>query len=438
MSKWEIRNCYDSHTHFLATGQVSDGLNLRDLKSPDDVQHISIQPQYMRSTWLTGFGWDQNLWQQQQLPTKTQLDQIFPDQPVFFSRVDGHSSWLNSKAIQELEKLGMDFSKNPVGGNIVRDPSGQPSGVLQDQAHIQALMRLPDFTDEQNKTFLKSSMKIFNRAGFTHVRDMSMTFSQWNLLCELQNQNAMTVCLEGFVTAESAGDLERAYAEVQKCWINPNPFLRMKGLKIFIDGSLGSKTAYLSKPYVGTTQSGLLSWTSVEIEQAIAFAWIKKCEIAIHVIGDQAAHLAAEAARRVSASGLLGRLHLEHVQLLRPETIQILKPLHVHCHMQPCHWLSDHNWLNQSIGDLKSYLFPWESLRKNKIPVFFGSDSPIEPTSLLRNWRALNESELSKIPKLNDDWMKYHAHPDSSWTNSHTVFDQERIHQVYFQGEPLL
>ncbi|MBC7457062.1 MAG: amidohydrolase family protein [Bdellovibrionaceae bacterium] len=438
MEKLEIKNCYDSHTHFVATGQTSLGLSLQDLKSPSDIKNKIIKPEYYQGHWINGFGWDQYLWSDSALPTKEILDYIFPDTPVFLSRVDGHASWINSAAITELKKNNYDFSKDPVGGRIERDALGNPTGVLFDQAHIQALLKIPFFSDEQTISHIKESFRLFNQAGFTHIRDLSMNFHTAQILNSLQQKNEQTACIDAFITIENIDDLQRGLADFEKCKMLPNPFLRVHGLKFFVDGSLGSETAFISQPYVGTTNRGMMAWSFEDIRTAIHFCWSRKIEVAFHVIGDSSVEMVVKAAREVSASGVLGKLHLEHVQLLRPDVIHMMKPLHVHCHMQPCHWLSDKKWLKDKIGDLTKYLFQWELLRKNKIPVSFGSDSPIEPTSLIRNLAALKDTELHGIPKLNADFNSFHAHPDGAWTSSKTIFDSEKIHEVHFNGQRIV
>lgn len=422
----------------MATGQTSLGLHLQDLKSAHDIKNKIIKPEYYQGHWINGFGWDQHLWPDSKLPTKEILDEIFPNTPVFLSRVDGHASWINSAAIKELKKNNYDFSLDPVGGRIERDSSGEPTGILFDQAHIQALLKIPFYSVEQTTLQIKESIRLFNQAGFTHVRDLSMNSQVAEILHSLQKKGEQTVCLDGFITVENVDDLQRGLTDFEKCKSFPNPFLRVHGLKVFVDGSLGSETAFLSQPYLGTTNKGMMAWSIEEIRTAIHFCWSRKIEVAFHVIGDAAVEMVVKAAREVSASGILGKLHLEHVQLLRPDVIHMMKPLHVHCHMQPCHWLSDKKWLKNKIGDLNKYLFQWELLRKNKIPVSFGSDSPIEPTSLIRNLEALKDTELHGIPKLNASFESFHGHPDSAWTNSKTIYDSGKIHEVHFNGQRII
>lgn len=418
---FKIQNAFDSHCHFLATGQVAAGLSLKNLNSPQDVKQLKIQPHHFQGKWLVGFGWDQNQWEQSQFPNQTILDDVFPNTPVIFSRADGHASWLNSAAAAELN-LKADFN-----------------GVLFDNQHIEALMTLPPFTTAQNKNFAEISQKLFNKGGFTHVRDLSMTWPTWLMLSQMSEKKELTICIESFVTVENANDLSRVLAEIEQMQQAPNPQLRIQGVKLFLDGSLGSKTAYISKKYLESDSNGQLSWDLNDVKQVMKQTWQQGLEFAVHTIGDEAVHQVVKMAREISAEGILGRLHLEHVQIIRSETIQLMKPLHVTCHMQPCHWLSDHSWLKKVLPtELLRKSFSWEALRKNKIPLQFGSDSPIEAASLVDNKKALVESTKAGWPALNDNWIKYHQHPDASWTKSWTELSDEKIQQVYFKGEPLL
>lgn len=415
---FEIKNCYDSHTHFVATGQVSLGLKLQDLTSSEDIKNKIIKPEHFQGHWLVGFGWDHNQWVDSSLPTKEILDRIFPDTPVLFSRVDGHASWVNSRALTELNQSG--------------------TGLLLEQDHIAALVQLPRFSETQLKSQIRESIRLFNQAGFTHVRDLSMNFQTATLLNDFYMSHELTLCLDGFMTAENIKDLARAFADFEKCRMINNPYLRFHGLKFFVDGSLGSETAFISSPYTQSQKRGITTWEFNDIKAALNYCWSRKVEVAVHVIGDSAVEMVVQAAREVSASGVLGQLHLEHVQLVQPKTIHMMKPLHVRCHMQPCHWLSDKKWIRSKIGDLSKHLFQWELLRKNKIPISFGSDSPIEPTSLIRNFQALKDSAQHNIPRLGSDPLLFHAHPDSLWTKSKTLFNEEKILEVHFDGKRII
>lgn len=417
---------------------MAEGLKLNDLACAEDIRKIQIKKSYYRANWLVGFGWNQNNWPEPRFPDKGMLDAAFPHTPVFFSRVDGHASWINSAAISELKKNGYDFSQDPPGGIIGRNGEGDPTGILIDQAHINALIKLPEFSDQQNQSFFAGAQSIFNRNGFTHVRDLSMTLNAWKILRKMEENKTLTVCLDSFITVENLNDLDRVLSEIEIIKSITSKQIRLHGVKIFADGSLGSKTAFLTRNYSNTLSNGLLMWSFEDIKELIRRAWLAGQQVAIHTIGDRAVHTAVAAAREISALGIAGRLHLEHVEILRPETILLMKPLHIVCHLQPCHWLSDHTWLKNTLPvELVKNLFPWEILRKNKIPFYFGSDSPIEQPSLFNNKLALEQSIKWGVPELNADWKSYHSHPDASWMSCHTEIEDDRIKQVFFNNEPL-
>ncbi len=435
---FKIQNAFDSHCHFLASGQVASGLSLKNLKSPEELKDLKIESHHYQGEWLVGFGWDQNNWPASQFPDAKVLDTYFPNKPVFFSRVDGHSSWVNTLGLQKLAQAGYNFAVDISGGKVARDPQGNPTGILFDQAHINALILLPQFSTSQIRQFLHTSQKLFNQGGFTHVRDLSMTANTWNHLAQMAENKELTVCIEGFVTVENLMDLPRVVDEVRELQSLPNPFLRIRGIKLFLDGSLGSMTAFLSQNYLQQSNHGLLCWDLYEVELALKTTWQNGFDFAVHAIGDEAVHNMVQLARKVSAEGILGRLHLEHVQIIRPETIQLMKPLHVTCHMQPCHWLSDHKWLKTILPEsLIKNSFRWESLRKNKINLQLGSDSPIEPTSLIQSYQALQQSAKLGWAEPLKDWTHFHSHPDKKWIPSVTCFTENKISQVYFNGDPL-
>lgn len=434
-----IPNAYDSHVHMWGTGQVACGLSLRDLKNVNDVKNLKILDQHKRGDWVIGFGWDQNSWDVREFPTSLELDRIFPDVPVFFSRVDGHSSWINTEAKKRLIDLGINFDLDPIGGKILRNALGKPTGVLQDQAHIQAMMKLPAFTEKQNLHFLKTAQRIFNQGGFTHVRDLSMTLDQWKLLEKMFVDKELSVCVEGFVTIEKLSEIDSILKDLTEMKKSNCPYLRIKGIKLFLDGSLGSKTAYLSEKYLNTSTCGILCWDLKDVEEALKITWQNHFDFAVHTIGDEASFLMVQLARSVSADGVVGRLHLEHVEILRPETVQMMKPLHITCHLQAVHWLNDHKWLAENISEsLLKKSFPWSALEKNKIAFDFGSDSPIEPSSLDLSYAAYQQSQKLGWLGFTLPWYSKHTHPDINWTSSYTDVevdsDHLQIKEVIFDG----
>jgi predicted amidohydrolase YtcJ len=151
-------------------------------------------------------------------------------------------------------------------------------------------------------------------------------------------------------------------------------------------------------------------------------------------------HLVVSVADELRKQGTTGRLHLEHAEIVRPETIDMMKQIDVVCHLQPCHWLSDHRWLKDKVGEqLYFWSFPWRRFQQENIAFDFGSDSPIEPPSVGRTLQALEESSQSGIGKLLGLPERFMSHPDRSFSpNSFSIFENGRPVQVVFQGDHLI
>lgn len=429
-----LRNLYDSHVHLMSTGELKSWLDLSVLKSPAGFAALEIRPENRRGDWIVGFGWDENQWDEKRWPHRADLDGAFPDTPVYFSRCDGHSAITNTAG---LKRLGLwSDPADPPGGQIIKDADGVPTGRLTETAHDACLAKLPAATPSEMAAFLVAGARKFNEAGFTHVRDMAASEALWNVATDLERDGRLSLHVEWNFTCENLQGFARALDEARRCRDRETRLNKVAGVKFYFDGSLGSDTAYLSQPYAHRQDGsrGLTCWNEDDVEQAIRRAWGAGLPVAVHAIGDLAADRVVELARRVSSAGVGGRLNLEHAEVLRAETIQKMKGLHVTCHLQPCHWLSDRQWLDRKLGALKTSAFPWEALRRAKIPFHFGSDSPIERPSLFDNLRALRESAQQGIPALQADPLSFHVHPDPRVVPGETSVDGDRVRKVTFDG----
>jgi len=187
------------------------------------------------------------------------------------------------------------------------------------------------------------------------------------------------------------------------------------GLKIYLDGALGSQGAYLSQPYAGTNERGFLLWTPEDLYKVMKTVWVSGLTFVVHAIGDEAADLVVRTGLKLQSEGVSGKLSIEHAEVIRTDTIELMKSLDVSCYMQPCHWLSDSRWLNQKLGSLAEQAFPWRKLVEAGVPVYWGSDSPIERPSLEDTRRALFDSAKAGVPAYPLEWWRGHVHPDESW-----------------------
>lgn len=404
-----IQNLYDSHVHFLGTAEYLGGVSLSEVASLEDLRHMTFPSSCFRGGFLIAFGWNPSKLPRTLL-TKENLDVLFPNHPVMFSRWDGHASWLNSQA---LDLIGFSDS----------------DGLLEEADHFTALEKLPSYSNEELKEKMKTASRIFLEQGFTHLRDMTSSIPEAKALRELANAGLLPQQIELNFLIKKREDLKGLLPElVALKKISPRQVI-IQGIKIFYDGTLGGENARLSG--CNCAHNSQL-WTEQDFKSVLNDVWKVGLEIAVHCIGDQAVDDIVQWTREVSAQGLVGRLNIEHAEFVRPETIQKMKPLHVKIHMQPCHWFGDQQWLDKN-PNYKKWAFPWESLRRAQIHIQFGSDSPVAFPSAIENFRALEESSLKGVRHFDGDPIAAHQAVHGSIKGT-TFFKNNVVSRVEFDG----
>lgn len=396
-------------------GQVASGLSLRELKNPKDISKLNISQHHFRGDWLTGFGWNDSHWSS--APTRELLDQYFPDFPVSFSRVDGHAAWINSQALARIE-------------NKVRDQVSARKGIVVDQDKMQIDYQLPYFTEAQIEIALLRAQDMLREQHITHIRDMTCTETQWRVARKLEDSGRLKLWVEEVFVVENLEEVRARITFILKVRSESSVRLRAQGIKIFLDGALGSEGAFLSQNYQGSNSRGELAWSYSDLLMVMNMALEAGVDLAIHTIGDAAVDFALDAAlesltdfvRVISVKGdtaqaIRSIIHFEHVELCQKSSIEKMKKLKqlglpVICHMQPCHWLSDHEWLSKKLGPLAENAFRWREIEEAGISIFFGSDAPIEPANVIRNHEALISAEKKGILPPRADWTSFHSHPD--------------------------
>lgn len=365
-----VQNCYDSHVHWLATGQSEYRVALKGLQL-DQIRAIVPQKKYFRGDWLFGSGWDENIWPDKKMPTRHDLD-IFAF-PVIFWRADQHALWVNTPGLKKCGLFGK-INFNKPGGKVLLGADELPSGIFVDLACDLVTKHVPAFSAELIPEALMSAGKYFNRRGFTHIRDMTCDPIQWNSVVAIDKQ--LTIAVEQNFNADDPQNYQSAVELALRARKENLLNVRPQGLKIYYDGALGSEGALLSQNYHGSCNHGLRIIPNDLLAEILNFTWEKDLPVAVHVIGDEAAHQVVKIANEVWQKTDRGYLHLEHAEMIRPETIAMMKGRRIICHMQPCHWLTDKSFLKNKLGPLIKYVFPWRQLEENKIDFDFGSDSP--------------------------------------------------------------
>ena len=372
----------DSHTHFLAGGFALKSIQLREAKSREDfVARIAAKARELGpGRWILNGDWDHQQLTPVELPRKDWIDAVTPDNPVCVNRLDGHMILANSLAL----KLAGVTKATPVppGGEIERDPAtGEPTGILKDEAMGLVYAKIPDPTFDEKLEAAEASVRHAAENGVTSVNEMADA-SSLEVFQELARRGRLMTRVHVYIPISEVETLARLKVK------SPfgGPFLTLAGLKGFVDGSLGSATAYFFEPYTDDpTTSGLLNgqmFPEGVMEKRILEADRAGLQLAIHAIGDRANSLLLDMYEKaVAANGPRDRRwRVEHAQHLRPADIVRFGKLGLVASVQPYHVIDDGRWAEQKIGPERAKTtYPFESLRRAGAVLAFGSDWTVAP-----------------------------------------------------------
>lgn len=399
----------DAHVHLASLGRSLSVVWLTS--ATDEAKAVELikaaGTSAYQGEWLLGGGWDQNDWATKPFPTRASLDAAFPTTPVFLTRIDGHAAWVNGAALRAagITKL----TKDPPGGRIVREPkSGEPTGVLVDEAMELVRAKMPPPSPDQLKRRLTLAIQKCLDEGLTSVHDAGMdvaTFTvlqQWDMLGLLP--------LRVYAMALGTGRDGDEY-------LGRGPFtgrmLTMRAVKLVFDGALGSRGASLFKPYADEpSQSGLVVMAPPELlARARAFA-DRGFQVAVHAIGDHANAMTLE----VLAQLPKGRHRVEHAQLLREVDVPRFAKDELIASFQPTHATSDMPWAAARVGEERlKFAYAWRSVLDTGAHVAFGSDFPIEEVSPLLGLYAARTRQDAK------------GEPDGGWHPEQRVSGLEAL-----------
>ncbi len=373
----------DAHVHFMETGFQLASVDLRDAKTPQEfVERIkAFAAKLPKGRWITGGQWDHENWTPNNLPTAALIDAATPDHPVFINRLDGHMALANSLA---MRLAGVDKSvKDVAGGEIVRDPSGNPTGIFKDAASFYIEKAIPAATFEQRLEAAQAATDHAASLGVTSVQDMSAG-TEVGVYQELLRQGKLKTRVYG---CSPLADYKRwANTGVRRAF--GDPMLRVGCLKGYADGSLGSTTAWFFAPYLDAPNSTGLSMADVmtTMRQDIQNADKAGLQVRIHAIGDRANATILDHFLAVDkANGTWDRrFTIEHAQHLRVEDIMRFGSQKVVASMQPVHAIDDGRWAWKRLDAPRLQgTYAFRTLLDTGGILAFGSDSPVAPLNPL-------------------------------------------------------
>ena len=388
----------DSHMHLLNLGQ-----SLMTAQLAPHTESLAGMLRYLRAyagahppregRWLTGRGWNQDLFTDvSRMPDRRDLDGISETYPILLTRACGHCCVVNSRAL-EMAGIGSK-TEAPAGGAIGREENGEPDGRLYDAAMdlVQEKLPLPD--KEELKEMMRLACRTLNAYGVTSVQSddysvfRGVPFETVNAAYrELEESGELSVRVYEQANFAEMAELRR-FAEAGNVTGRGSGMFKIGPLKLLGDGSLGSRTAHLSRPYADRPDTcGFSLFSAEQLNEMIAYANGKGMQVAVHAIGDACLDRVLDAIELALAAHPRDdhRHGIVHCQITRPEQLKRIRDLNLHVYAQSIFLDYDNHIVERRVGpELAASSYAWKTLLKDGVSVSNGSDCPVEPPDVMR------------------------------------------------------
>jgi len=388
---------HDSHIHLLNYGML---LRTLDLSRAQSIEEIKRRVRGWNSTashdtWVLGRGWDDERLREHRYPTRDDLD-LATSNPVFLKRICGHVAVANSVA---LSLAGIDNrTVDPPGGRIVRDSSGKPNGVLKETA-IELVEKVIPESMEKTKFALVHASRKLAKVGLTSLHCIIGNLTELNALRELKREEQLPQSIYAIIPAKLIDRIGSRGPRVRS-----RGRFRIGGIKLYLDGSLGARTAALNQPYDDDpSSSGMVTISSRELRRVALKARDSKFQLCIHAIGDKAVDLAVEVLGEVFGTKGCRQLRhrIEHASIVNEKSMKEMRRLGIIASVQPRFIYSD-KWAEDRLGQRRMpQLYPFASMTKAGIRLTAGSDCPVEdPDPFEGIWSAVARPGLDDRERL--------------------------------------
>ncbi|WDA39916.1 amidohydrolase [Erythrobacter sp. BLCC-B19] len=369
----------DAHVHVMDMGFAALTLDLSDTKSLDEAlaKIKAFAEANPGRPWILGRGWNQEKWGLGRFPTAAELDSVVADRPVWLERADNHANWGNTLAITGAGVTAK--TPDPAGGKIIRDAKGAPAGVFVDNAIGLVGKIVPAPRPEDRDLAFAKAQEVLLNYGVTAVADMGTKLPDWMTYRRAGDEGRLQIRIMAY--ADSFETLELAAGAEPTVWLYDDK-LRMGGIKLYLDGALGSRGASLKAPYHDDPGAkGLPFLSPAQLRNLMSRAAMKGFQTAVHAIGDAANAEVLGAVEELSESYKGDRRwRIEHAQIIDPVDIARTGQHGVIASMQPLHQTSDRLMAEARLGpDRLAGAYPWRSVQKAGGRLAFGSDAPVEP-----------------------------------------------------------
>ncbi|WP_349512714.1 amidohydrolase family protein [Erythrobacter sp. NFXS35] len=383
-----IPGMIDAHVHVMDIGFAALTLDLSGTTSLEDALATikAFADENPGRPWILGRGWNQEKWGLGRFPTAAELDAVVSDRPVWLERADNHANWGNTLAITTAGVTAT--TPDPAGGVIIRDANGKPSGVFVDNAIGLVGKVVPAPRPEDRDLAFARAQDVLLANGVTAVADMGTEMADWTTFRRAGDSGRLRVRIMAY--ADSFETLELIAGAEPTNWLYDDK-LRMGGIKIYLDGALGSRGASLKAPYADEAGAkGLAFLTPAQLRNLMSRAAMDNFQTAVHAIGDAANADVLSAIEELSESYAGDRRwRIEHAQIIDPADIPRLGQHGMIASVQPLHQTSDRTMAEARLGpDRLNGAYPWRSVVAAGGRLAFGSDAPVEPADPFAGFAA--------------------------------------------------
>lgn len=386
----------DAHCHLYGYAASLDELDVTGTKSFEEVIEKTVE--YSKNNkfkWILGKGWDQNDWEIKEFPSKEKLDALFPNTPVFITRIDGHAALVNQKT---LELIG--FNENSkVEGGFIEKKLGKLTGILLDNAVDKVKEIIPKKTEEQLSNQLINAEKELFKVGLTTIDEAGIDKEQIELLDKLQQNKKLRIKIYAMIS--SSTELLDYYL---KKGIYKTEKLNVSSFKFYADGALGSRGACLLKPYSDIPSNdyyGLILNEKSFFEKYAPLIYEKGFQLNTHCIGDSANKMVLEVYKTYLKTANDKRWRIEHAQVLDSNLFEIFKNYNIIPSVQPTHATSDMYWAENRLGKERiKNAYAYKKLLQQNGLIALGTDFPIENINpMLTFYAAVVRKDVNDFPE---------------------------------------
>lgn len=409
--KTVIPGFIESHAHLIGTGEAQLNLNLHEASNWDEVIYLVAlaSDKARHGEWIIGRGWHQEKWDPAPIeningyPIHNKLSEATPNNPVILSHASGHAIFANAYAMK-LAKINAE-TPDPHGGKILRDENGNPIGVFMEEAEKLITKYHDEYIKNKSKEEqINDKKKVINLAieeclsnGITSLHDAGATFEDINLMRTMADSNQLKIRLYEMLLEDYQG-LKDSIRKFQTVGYGNN-HLTVRSIKLYMDGALGSRGAWLLSPYTDSPgESGLNVTRVYEIKKIAKLAAENDFQICTHAIGDKANRITLDIYEEIFNEYKRDnfRWRIEHAQHLSKRDIPRFAELGVIASMQGIHCTSDAPFVEKRLGKGRAKIgaYVWNTLVNNSTIICNGTDSPVEDINPIDNYYALVTRKL--------------------------------------------